>query len=288
VARKAFSLTATVLLLSACAMEQRGRVLRFFFDGVPPPPGQVDTNLFESAETGNALAESKGSASKPVPILRLHDPFEERDCEACHQTKFSRKLIGGQLDVCFSCHDDFVTEMKVKHSPVEDGDCTECHNPHKSYNEHLLLQPGAALCYECHDDFADGAEVVHYPVEEGDCADCHDPHASENRHLLLQPGAALCYECHDDFADGAAVVHYPVEEGDCADCHDPHASENRHLLLQPGAALCYECHDEGDVLKIEVHQETGESACTTCHNPHAGSDALLKSHWENRMNSEEE
>ena len=101
------SLTASIFLLVGCTSETSDRMLRFFFDGVPVRENPQVAPYSAAADGEEAVDENEVSSKKPAPILRLHDPFDERDCEACHETKFSRKLTGSQLDVCFGCHDDF-------------------------------------------------------------------------------------------------------------------------------------------------------------------------------------
>ena len=83
---------------------------------------------------------------------------------------------------------------KVKHQPVENGECSSCHSPHNSENKKLLAKPEGKLCFECHEDTRKNlaaAKVKHQPVENGECSSCHSPHQSENKKLLVKPDAKL-------------------------------------------------------------------------------------------------
>src|SRR5262249_25429465 len=94
---------------------------------------------------------------------------------------------GGKL--CFECHDDLEKKnkaAKVKHQPVEGGECSSCHAPHASNNKKLLVKPDGKLCLDCHDDPAKG-KIKHQPVENGECLSCHDPHQSDVKKLLVKP-----------------------------------------------------------------------------------------------------
>lgn len=280
------ALAGVALLASSCSSpESRDKWLRFFFDGVPPPPGST-----EPTEQPADPAVQKTAALKPeaTPVLlpgSIHEPYAEHSCDACHESKFSQQLGGTMREVCFTCHDDFLSAKKFKHYPAKEGDCTECHNPHKSPNKHLLNRTGSDLCYECHDDMTKGAKYKHDPAAKGYCTECHNPHASDHRHLLTRTSTALCTACHDDVTSSGPVKHDPAAEGDCTECHDPHASKNPHLLSRSGSAICYECHDEEDILEVEVHQSAGNADCTTCHDPHAGGEHLLRPNWEIRRRS---
>src|ERR1043166_6891803 len=95
--------------------------------------------------------------------------------------------------MCFECHEDVQKKIqvaKVKHTPVENGECSSCHAVHVSEIKKLLTKRDGKLCYECHEDFQKqiaAAKVKHQPVENGECISCHDPHQSDNKKLLAKP-----------------------------------------------------------------------------------------------------
>ena len=85
----------------------------------------------------------------------MHPPFAQRDCTACHESEFSNAMRGKPGEVCFNCHKELQKTFlagKVKHQPVDEGDCISCHNPHHSPNKNLLVAKGNDLCLTCHDD----------------------------------------------------------------------------------------------------------------------------------------
>ncbi|HEY5652955.1 MAG TPA: cytochrome c3 family protein [Pontiella sp.] len=215
------------VLLNACATERQDKWLRFFFDGVPPRKTAESDLLYSPSITNSIIKKQPRKTLRPKTII--HSPFAEKDCAACHTSKYSQNLNGTQLDVCYSCHDNLTEGMKFTHDPVDQGDCTECHNPHLSRNKHLLNKPGAGTCYECHDNLTEGMKFTHDPAAEGSCMECHDPHASENKYLLKQSGSGLCYECHDEADILENPVHSTNKEADCIHCHNPHAGDE-HLL----------------------------------------------------------
>lgn len=225
------ALIGLALLISACATENRDKWLRTFFDGVPPATSP-DSPAGQTADTP-AAARVKTTRTPAAPAAApriIHEPYAERECDTCHESKFSQRLGGTQLEVCFTCHDDLLANKQVKHYPVEEGQCTDCHHPHHSPHKKLLVKTGAALCYDCHDDLTKGFKVVHEPVVEGDCLACHDSHASDNRFLLTNTGSAVCYECHDEEDVLETNDHQQIGETACTVCHNPHAGDAGLLL----------------------------------------------------------
>jgi predicted CXXCH cytochrome family protein len=273
-----------VLIFVGCSSATKHQWMSRFFDGVPPPGGATNTVAVatEDAPGTDTVSLVLPDPAEPVHVAAsVHPPFADRSCAECHESKFSQKMKGPMNSVCFSCHDDFLEKMKVKHQPAEAGDCSSCHNPHESPNKKLLVRVGKAMCIECHDDPVAQGKVKHQPVES-DCMECHSPHASNIKGLLKKPLAASCFDCHDDFLKEAKFKHDPAGNGECMSCHMAHQSDHKGLLLKPGSQLCFECHEQGDMAKVQAHQRTPETDCVQCHNPHAGSDkfflkpALLK------------
>lgn len=262
--------------LVGCSTQTKQKWLTFFFDGVPQPGAHTNAPaqpLGAQSVPTNAVAEA---AAQPVKAkLFIHPPYAKRECSVCHQSEFSQKMNGKPGEVCFTCHTDFLTKAKVKHQPVENGECASCHDPHQADNTNLLVRVGAKLCTECHDDIQQQlakAKVKHQPAENGECVSCHSPHQSDNKKLLVKPDGKLCAECHDDLQKQIASAksrHPPAADGDCAACHKPHAAEQSHLLAKSVPALCAECHEETDLQKVKQHQSAADqSACLSCHDPH--------------------
>jgi predicted CXXCH cytochrome family protein len=262
-------------LVAGCSSQQKHKWLTRFFDGVPEP-GATNAPAIQYDEDGRpfrAPPVSSNTVAFAPPRFVAHPPYEDHNCTECHQSRFSVNLKGPQKQVCFTCHDDFLEKVKVKHMPADNGECSSCHNPHGSSNPKMLAETGQALCLKCHDPFPK-AKVVHLPVENGECASCHNPHGSNQKGLLLKPMGKLCFECHDDTEKkltAAKVKHQPVENGDCISCHTPHQSDLKKLLVKPDGKLCFECHEDIQQSLAKAafkHDPAGNGECMTCHSPH--------------------
>lgn len=265
-----------VALTVGCTSATRHRWLTTFFDGVPPE--HPATNIFAVAHSTNAeevVQVQQAIPPKPAePVYFGHKPFTEDKCASCHESQFAQGLKKKTPGLCFDCHKDFLTTAKVKHQPVESGDCKSCHDPHQSYtNRKLLVKTGAALCWECHDNFLEKAKVKHTPAENGECLSCHTAHAGDNKKLVLKSGAKLCWECHDNFLEKAKFRHDVAD--DCAVCHAAHKSDEPKLLLKNVGKLCLDCHEESDLKKVKEHTANPAAACMKCHEPHVGADKFL-------------
>ena len=224
-----------------------------------------------------------------------HAPFEDRDCESCHDEPKENIFVIEQGErLCYECHDQ-VGDKPTVHSPVGQGKCNACHSPHASRASKQLFYEVPKLCYQCHDR-KNTKENIHPPVEDGDCLSCHNPHSSANDKLLTQASSALCFDCHDGDDDDFKSAHkgYPVTKANCSGCHNPHHSDSEKLirpaqhspfedrdceachgeasasisLIAEGEKLCYECHDQKDEGK-NVHPPVAEGNCIVCHSPHA-------------------
>lgn len=111
-----------------------------------------------------------------------HPPFLEKQCDSCHDTKFSQKLISAGKELCFTCHDDFTKNKKTIHYPVSEGSCLECHDPHQSPNKFILKKAVPQICFNCHEE----KDIRANPAHDGqnNCLECHNPHASNEEKLL--------------------------------------------------------------------------------------------------------
>lgn len=259
--------------LLGCSTESSQQWLSVFFDGVPGAGG-TGTNepAIQYDENGRPLATTppptinEGLGVEP-PKFTTHPPYEERNCTACHESKFSVKLNAPQTQMCLLCHDDFFAKAKSKHFPAEENDCIACHNPHGSPDAHMLQRTGKALCAECHEMTTAKAKSTHKPVAAGECLTCHNPHASAQEKLLRKEPGKLCMECHSSLLANKKFRHSPADSGDCLTCHQSHEADQPTLLKKAMPALCFDCHDKADVEKISDHKDITE--CAACHDPHA-------------------
>ena len=257
--------------MAGCKSASDRKWLGFFFDGVP---------------SGNAPAAPAPTPNQPVPEavsvravlpkepeLCSHSPFIQRRCAECHVSKSGMGLVAQPLQLCFNCHTNFLSGQKVKHTPVESGDCLSCHSPHQSPIKKLLLKPAGDLCMDCHDNPVAKSKFKHQPVENGDCLSCHNPHASEQKKLVVKGTPALCWDCHDNFLEKAKFTHDPV--GDCTTCHSAHGADEPKLLVKSVDKLCFDCHEDKDIKQVKGHENAGTQSCLSCHDPHVGKDKYL-------------
>jgi len=180
---------------------------------------------------------------------------------------------------CFSCHDRAAFQMRLKHQPVADGECTTCHSPHVSRYKGMLQQKVQDLCYSCHTENTDekSQAVVHQPVRQGECLGCHDPHSSNSNGLLKKPSSELCFTCHTGLAKKYKNNHAPYAKGQCSSCHQPHQSAQPYLLVKEAESLCLSCHPIASVRPKHPNYPAELGKCGSCHSPH-GSDrpALIR------------
>jgi predicted CXXCH cytochrome family protein len=169
--------------------------------------------------------------------------------------------------LCWSCHKDFLAGQKVKHQPVENGECASCHDPHQSENKNLLLQKGNALCLVLPRRPAGGiSSSSTRRSRSGDCLDCHAPHATNIKGLLKKSVKETCADCHADLAK-KKDVHQPVGDGDCLACHvRARVEQQKSPQERPRRRLCWDCHD--NFLEKAKFQHDVVEDCTACHDPH--------------------
>ncbi len=220
---------------------------------------------------------------------------------------------GLAADGCLAanCHAK-LTQPKVVHSPVAEGDCASCHqatgakHPGKTRG-FKPVTAGGDLCRQCHDDIGN-EPIKHGPVRAGRCNYCHSPHASDNPALLLGAGNKICFSCHGGIertVKNAKSQHAPVAEGRCWDCHKPHGSEFKPLLKayypeqfytpyqHENFSLCFSCHDDRAFLYertseatnfrngdynlhvLHVNKAKKGRVCKSCHGVHGGDQEKL-------------
>ncbi len=173
---------AAALLLAGCDETERHRTLTFFFDGVPPLPGEMH-------EGGPAGADPAGTAgSSRTGGWYVHEAL--KDCTQCHDAGRQRtlsqevQLVADVPQLCYKCHEGYAALEGWVHGPVATGECLLCHEPHKTKNESLLLKPVPELCYQCHDVPTIHSIENHAEDSYARCIECHEGHAGTTKNLL--------------------------------------------------------------------------------------------------------
>jgi len=170
-------------VLASCDEARRHRTMTFFFDGVPPLPGERSAfGALDPNEPGVAGRLATGG-------WYVHEPL--KDCTQCHasrrRARFSREvqLVAEAPQLCFQCHAEYATLSGWVHGPVVTGACLFCHEPHKTKTPFLLTNPVPDLCYRCHDPEALGLIPNHAETSYTHCLDCHAGHTGATRFLLV-------------------------------------------------------------------------------------------------------
>jgi predicted CXXCH cytochrome family protein len=187
---KNFSWQVTILLLavfivylSGCSTSNNFKTLSFFFDGVPDPSKTASTQVIDSLSSLDTLALALNPVNKG-PQMQLHSPYQDKQCNSCHDQSKMGKLIKNLPELCYQCHEDFSTRFKVLHGPVAGGQCSVCHSPHMSLNADLLVRTGQSQCLHCHESGEIFKTAVHQDNKETNCTECHNPHGGEDRNIL--------------------------------------------------------------------------------------------------------
>lgn len=178
--RKLLLLFFFLHFLNGCSIPAKDKLLRTFFDGVPVPEQASAITKGENKKEQTEVKTEKVLAQAPVQFV--HQPFLENQCDLCHDTKSSQRIVSKGKELCFSCHDDFSKDKKVVHYPVSEGSCLDCHDAHKSANKFILKDPLPIICFSCHDQKEVRANAVH--EDQNICTECHNPHASNEEKLL--------------------------------------------------------------------------------------------------------
>lgn len=178
------ALSALVLFglafLVACAISTRRRALTFFFDGVPPLETLGGPQLPQqpSPPPYAGRGPDVASAQRPVapPVVSVHQPVRERQCNACHDARNAMTLVAEAIQLCDQCHQTEREEQGWDHGPINLGTCLPCHRAHDSAFPHLLDQPVPDLCRLCHEEDMERDAAYHDSPTVGNCTACHDPH----------------------------------------------------------------------------------------------------------------
>ena len=98
---------------------------------------QATHKIDRPVESCRSCHDPHGSDHEGMFMEILHAPFEERDCESCHETGQSVEELRSN-DLCLNCHDD--PEPDGAHDePAMDGRvCVDCHSPHAANRSGLL------------------------------------------------------------------------------------------------------------------------------------------------------
>ncbi|OHB26361.1 MAG: hypothetical protein A2X84_07240 [Desulfuromonadaceae bacterium GWC2_58_13] len=185
-----------------------------------------------------------------------HEPHAksmvQKDCLSCHPAHNPKSIqldTKQPIDLCVSCHDDLVQQIKASGGAHRDlGNCAECHKQHPP-------QPGSLpACADCHGP----KDQAHFGVKN--CASCHDPHAPLVKTLAdMKDVREACVSCHP--GPGQQMQDSPSKHAqvDCNKCHPKHAE----------ALSCLDCH--------KPHNETMTyQDCLGCHAPHAPAASAIK------------
>jgi predicted CXXCH cytochrome family protein len=193
------------------------------------------------------------ASPKGLLLPDMHGPFAEGDCTSCHEGLQPHQLVTSVNQLCFTCHEDFVSEgtSAFVHAPLQqDEGCVGCHGPHVGYGTSLLLKQGPQLCLGCHDSDEFRGSVKHDVAFE-DCGNCHLPHTSADKGLLTTGDVMeLCITCHDDAVEthyhpmGVGVTDPRTKEPlSCVGCHSAHSSDHAAILVaEKDRKLCIICH----------------------------------------------
>jgi predicted CXXCH cytochrome family protein len=270
-------LLAGGLLLGGCSPVARYRVLSFFFDDVPPPPGLPPEMVrqspggptpwgTEATAQAPATAQQTAAAAPATPPVFYHPPYRLRECTACHASESSYQPPASEIDACGKCHADHVDWRPDDwvHGPVALGRCTLCHEPHKGQYAKLLTAPQPDICFHCHSKDRVLAQTYHQQGDVTDCSACHDPHSAGNRLLLADS---------ETYARGSPALleepkgHASWGKDRCATCH---LATQSNALVKDVDQKCLGCHNTKDLAPAgqTLHAPVALGRCTTCHTPH--------------------
>lgn len=224
------------------------------------------------------------SAKPKLMQAFLHNPFENKMCDSCHQAPKDSKVVLTNADsraMCLTCHDDVGAKMekaKVQH-PGALGECVACHNPHGGKTPGFLQPNPVDACLACHSEQSDQMKKahLHQPAGVQGCATCHEPHGGDNEHLLRAAKINdLCLECHGPERDPQKLEseHLVTIFKGAVKLPENYFAKVVVLPIKYGAGHPTEHHPvtdrtyAGDGTKIDM-----KISCLTCHQPHSGAEA---------------
>jgi len=192
---------AGMILLCQCSPYAGGRLLTFFFDGVP----EADTAPVVSkpgAEVFDSIPDQAGAMALNEAAMRIHDPYAEKECSACHDEHSLGSMTEPQPGLCYLCLEDLSEKYACLHGPVAGGYCTACHDPHSSKNEKLLKFKGDELCFYCHQEKHVFRNEMHEGLDGMACSDCHNSHGGEQKFLIEEHVPFGNWEMNMNFIPG--------------------------------------------------------------------------------------
>jgi predicted CXXCH cytochrome family protein len=168
-----------------CSPKYRKETLSVFFDGVPDS-STVEMKRVEIPPNGVAAikADSLVTANPIESKFQLHKPYQNHECEKCHDGTNMNAFIKPELELCLSCHESYAKKYAYLHGPVSAGYCTQCHHPHMSENKHLLTRINESLCYNCHNSTEILKNKSHQVSDVNACTKCHNPHGGKDHYMI--------------------------------------------------------------------------------------------------------
>lgn len=167
-------------LATGCRAPARQTLLHVFFTGVDST--QVAEVPRPKVATIPQLTPARTAA--PAPLLFVHQPYEERKCDACHLSRQSEQLKREEPALCLECHPQLGGEAKFVHAPFGEGRCSLCHDAHQAEEKKLLTRKAQALCEVCHKPALMQWVSRHATAGDSACVTCHDPHRSNQKALV--------------------------------------------------------------------------------------------------------
>jgi len=158
------------LWIGCSVTEKNYDMLRFFFDGVPPP---LDEAMLLA---GGVVVGDR--------VEFVHSPYAAEQCSACHQTAEQLLISRDEAEICLQCHREVPSRHRYTHGAVAGMACLWCHEPHSSPLLHLLREPAPSLCMKCHTPRTINVEIVGHRDLTRDCLECHYGHGGEGRFFL--------------------------------------------------------------------------------------------------------
>jgi predicted CXXCH cytochrome family protein len=175
----------TLLVLSGCDPITRYKVTSTIFDGVPalPPPEKLCEDYAEK-KVAEAMSSQLQKEAQKSPGSSTHLPYQEKQCDDCHDKTKEGGLIRPKNELCGVCHTNFIKGSYV-HGPVATGACLACHEPHSSGFPKLLKTSPEKLCTTCHRERRSAAAMHdRFAARQLLCSDCHDPHSGNAQFFL--------------------------------------------------------------------------------------------------------
>ncbi len=168
------------LFIQSCDTASNYKTLSTLFDGVPNPDS---TNIQRRDTLLNTEEQKHNKLSNQMQYFS-HKPYSTRQCDKCHKSSFSNKLVKDINELCFDCHKEVIKDTIYVHGPVVSGYCFKCHEPHTSTNKKLINKNDQNICYECHSKSDILQNKAHYEIKDTVCWVCHNPHGTSKQFFL--------------------------------------------------------------------------------------------------------